>query len=84
MCCGMRKYNHPSEEDHIERTKKKCSECDDGFGYGYKKGKSKVYICYNCGKFEGVNFPESILFALLEEPSLLFHLLETGYLKPVK
>lgn len=84
MFLNMRKYKHPSSENHFERRKKKCSNCDEGFGYGYKSGKAKVYICYNCGKFDGVNFPQSVLFALLEEPNLLFHLIETGYLKPVK
>ncbi len=51
--------------------------------YGFKRGKARVYLCYTCGMFEGENFPDDVLYALVGEPILLLHLIETEYLKPI-
>jgi hypothetical protein len=52
--------------------------------YGYKNQRAILYMCYSCGKFEGENFSEKVLMLLFEEPHILMHLLETGFLKPIK
>ena len=58
--------------------------CDCGMKrYGFKRGKARVYLCYTCGMFEGENFPDDVLYALVGEPILLLHLKETEYLKPI-
>ena len=36
------------------------------------------------GSYNGVNFNDRIYMTLLEEPSIILHLLKTGYLKPMR
>lgn len=64
------------------KPKKECS-CGKKL-YGYRNQKSLLYICYSCGKFEGENFSEKILMLLFNEPKILNHLLDTGFLKPIE
>ena len=71
-----------TDDEKIAQPKKKC-ECGD-IKYGYTRGKAKFYICYKCGAYNGVNFNQRIYMTLLEDPSILLHLLKTGYLKPMR
>jgi len=64
-------------------TKKHCS-CGS-FKYWYKKGVSKIYVCYKCGKFDSSGiFRDEVIQAFVTEPVIFLHLMKTNFVKRIE
>ena len=53
--------------------------------YGYTDGVHNVYICYNCGRFDGVAHGDASFIAMIsEDPLVLLGMIKEEYLIPMK
>jgi hypothetical protein len=64
----------------------KKKECSCGaYKYGFKKGSSKIYICYQCGKFDSSGiFRDEVVQAFVTEPEIFLYLMQTQFIKRIE
>jgi uncharacterized Zn finger protein (UPF0148 family) len=64
----------------VEHTCKKCKIPK----YGYTDGTHSIYICYKCGRYEGISGgDENFIKEINEEPMLLLHMIKSKMLTPI-
>jgi uncharacterized Zn finger protein (UPF0148 family) len=64
----------------VEHTCKKCKIPK----YGYTDGTHSIYICYKCGRYEGISGGDAdFIKEINEEPMLLLHMIKSKMLTPI-
>ena len=64
----------------VEHTCKKCKVPK----YGYTDGIHSIYLCYKCGRYEGIRVgDEEFVKEINEEPMLLLHMIKSKMLVPI-
>ena len=64
----------------VEHTCKKCKVPK----YGYTDGIHSIYLCYKCGRYEGISGGDTdFIKEINEEPMLLLHMIKSKMLVPI-
>jgi hypothetical protein len=52
--------------------------------YGYTDGTHSIYLCFKCGKYEGISGgDDSFVNNINENPMLLLHMIKSKMLVPI-
>jgi hypothetical protein len=61
----------------------KCPECKI-IKYGYTDGQHSIFICFKCGRFDGISGGDDTFVAkIIEEPMSLLMMIEQKILVPI-
>jgi hypothetical protein len=61
----------------------KCDHCKIN-KYGYTDGTHSIYICYKCGRFDGISGgDEEFIAKINEEPMTLLQMIDEEILLPI-
>ena len=61
----------------------KCKKCKIS-KYGYTDGRHSIFICFKCGRFDGISGgDEEFLAKINEEPMTLLQMIEEEILLPI-
>ena len=69
---------------HSFGMNRECVKCKKK-KYGYSDGIHEVWICYNCGAFDGhAKGDEVFINSIMQEPALVLAMIEQKMLRPIK
>ena len=61
----------------------KCKNCKIN-KYGYTDGQHSIFICFKCGRFDGISGgDETFIAKIIEEPMALLMMIEQKILVPI-
>ena len=61
----------------------KCPKCKIN-KYGYTDGQHSIFICFKCGRFDGISGGDDTFVAkIIEEPMSLLMMIEQKILTPI-
>jgi hypothetical protein len=64
-------------------SEEKCSQCKIN-KYGYTDGIHSIYICFKCGRFDGISGgDETFIEKIQEEPMALLMMIKEKILVPI-
>jgi len=62
----------------------KCEKCDIS-KYGYTDGIHSIYLCYKCGRYEGVSGGDEVFIdQIADDPMILLDMIKDKTLIPIR